>query len=258
MTKRPRKPDWNRVVAGLRRGVAAGDTQAMTELGLTLFEGIQDRSGRALVRRNSRYAVSLFRRAAHSDASAALSLAYAYDIGAGTRRNTTLALQWYRRAVRMGESSGASNMAAVYRAQGKLGLAHRWALRAVEMGHGDAAVTAGYGRLYGIGVRANAGSARRLFRHALRSKSISAYGREEALYHLAVADLDSGQRRRAIQQLRRANGAGASGAARGRKAGNSLSLHASPEQESARSRAMPAAPAIEGLAVASKVTSVVT
>jgi TPR repeat protein len=188
--------------------VAAGDTQAMTELGLTLFEGIQDRRGRALVRRNSLYAVRLFRRAAHSDATAAVSLAYAYDIGAGTRRNTTLALQWYRRAVRMGESSGASNMAAVYRAQGKLGLAHRWALRAVDMGHGDAAVTAGYGRLYGIGVRADAGSARRLFRHALRSKNISAYGREEALYHLAVTDLDSGQRRRAIRQLRRANGDG--------------------------------------------------
>jgi Sel1 repeat len=208
MTKRLRKPDWNRVVAKLRRGVAAGDTQAMTQLGLTLFEGIQDRRGRALVRRNSLYAVSLFRRAANGDGTAAVSLAYAYDIGAGTRRNTTLALQWYRRAVRMGESSGASNMAAVYRAQGKLGLAHRWALRAVDMGDGDAAVTAGYGRLYGIGVRADAGSARRLFRHALRSKNITAYGREEALYHLAVADLDRGQRRRAIRQLRRANSDG--------------------------------------------------
>lgn len=208
MTKRSRKPNWNRVVARLRRGVAAGDPAAITELGLTLFEGIQDRSGRALVRRNSRYAVSLFRRAAHSDATAAVSLAYAYDIGAGTRRNTTLALQWYRRAVRMGESSGASNMATVYRDQGKLGLAHRWALRAVDMGHGDAAVTAGYGRLYGIGVRADAGAARRLFRRALRSKNITAYGREEALYRLAVADLDSGQRRRAIRQLRQANSDG--------------------------------------------------
>jgi TPR repeat protein len=208
MTKRVRKPDWHRVVARLRRGVSAGDPQAITELGLTLFEGIQDRSGRAVVRSNSRYAVRLFQRSADRDATAATSLAYAYDVGKGTRRTTALALKWYRRAVRMGDSTAAQNMATVYYDQGKLRLAHRWVVQATNMGDGDAAVTAGYGCLYGIGVRKDASTARRMFQRALRSDCISAYGREEALYHLAVADLDSGKRRRAIPLLRRANSDG--------------------------------------------------
>src|SRR5262245_37595801 len=117
MKKRVRKPDWKRVVARLRRGVSEGDPDAITQLGLTLLEGIQDRKGRALVRRDPRYAVSLFRRAADSDASAAVSLAYAYDTGLGARRDTSLALQWYRRAFRMGESLAASNLATIYRDQ---------------------------------------------------------------------------------------------------------------------------------------------
>jgi TPR repeat protein len=209
MTPRVRKPDWNRLVARLRRGVAAGDPAAITELGLTLFEGIQDRSGRVLVRCNSRYAVRLFQRAARSgDASAATSLAYAYDVGKGIRCNTALALKWYRRAVRMGDRTAAANMATVYRDQGKLRLAHRWVMQAADMGDGDAAVTAGYGCLYGIGVRKDISAARRMLQHALRSDCISAYGREEALYHLAVADLDSGNRRRALPLLRRANSDG--------------------------------------------------
>jgi TPR repeat protein len=99
-------------------------------------------------------------------------------------------------------------MATVYRDQGKLRLAHRWVMQAADMGDGDAAVTAGYGCLYGIGVRKDTSTARRMFQHALRSDCISAYGREEALYHLAVADLDSGNRRRALPLLRRANGDG--------------------------------------------------
>lgn len=188
--------------------MSAGDPAATTELGLTLFEGIQDRTGRALVRCNAGYAVRLFQRVADTDATAATMLAYAYDVGEGARRNTALALKWYRRAVGMGSSTAASNMATIYRDHGNSRLAHRWVMQAADMGDGDAAVRAGYNWLYGIGVRRNASTARRMFRDALRSDSISAYGREEALYHVAVADLDSGKRRGALPLLRRASSDG--------------------------------------------------
>jgi len=78
-------------------------------------------------------------------------------------------------------------------------------LRAMKMGDGDAAVTAGYGYLYGIGVRRDVRSARRAFRHALGAEDISPYGREEALYNLALVNVDTGQRRRAISLLEQAN-----------------------------------------------------
>jgi TPR repeat protein len=150
MATHTRKPDWPRVVARLRRRAAAGDTASITELGLNLADGIQDRNGRCLVRRNSPYSVRLFRRAAQSgDPTAADALGYAYDIGQGIRRDKGLALKWYRRAARMGNTVATSNIATVFRDGGNLRRAHQWLLRTVEMGDGDAAVSAGYGYLYG-------------------------------------------------------------------------------------------------------------
>jgi TPR repeat protein len=204
MVSRSRKPNWRQVMAGLRRGVAAGDGAAMTEMAITINEGIRDGHGRVLVRANAPYAFRLLRRAVEiGDERAAGPLGYAYDVGQGVRRNKALALSWYHRAVNHGDGGAASNISTVYRDRGDLRLSHRWALRAVEMGDGDAAVTAGYNYLYGIGVRRDVAMARRLFQRALR-QDISQYGREEALYNLAVAYADNGDRKRAIRLLERA------------------------------------------------------
>lgn len=193
MSIRTRKVNWTRSVARLRRDAAAGDIVATRELGLTFLEGIQDGQGRSIVRRNSAYAVRLLQNAAErGDGSAATMLAYAYDVGKGVRRNDGVAIRWYHRAVRQGESTAAANLATVYRDQGDLRRAHQWHLRAMKMGDGDAAVDAGYDYLYGIGVRKDLRSARRMFQSALRSTFISQMGREEALYHLAVAEIDNG------------------------------------------------------------------
>jgi Sel1 repeat-containing protein len=201
-----KKPRWGRVMAKYRRGVAAGDLAAIRDLGLTLAEGIQDQNGRSLVRRNSLYAARLLRRAAEQgDPAAAASLGLAYDVGNGVRANRPLAIKWYRRAVELGDSTAAANLATVYRDSGALRVAHRWLLRAAEMGDGDAAVTAGYGYLHGIGVPRNESSARRLLNRALRVRSISAYGREEALYLMALANVDRGNQRKAIPLLKRAS-----------------------------------------------------
>lgn len=206
MATRIRKLNWLREMARLKRRAAAGDIASITDLGLTLAEGIQDRNGRCLVRRNSRYSVRLFRRAAEGgDPTAAGSLGYAYDVGQGIPGDKAVALKWYRRAARMGNTTAASNIATVYRDKGNLKRAHQWLLRTVEMGDGDAAVSAGYGYLYGIGVRRDVSAARRMFRRALKDSDTSPYGREEALYNLAIAHVDTGNPRRAIPFLERAN-----------------------------------------------------
>jgi TPR repeat protein len=135
------KRGWRNHIASLRRRAETGEVLAMTDLGLNLLEGIQDRNGRSIVRRNPRAAVLWFRQAAdRGDHTAASSLGYAYDVGLGTRRNVAHAVRWYRRAARSGDSGAMSNLATVYRDAGKAGLAFRWWKRAADLHDGDAAL----------------------------------------------------------------------------------------------------------------------
>lgn len=200
------KGQWERRIALLRQRVAAGDVPAARDLALDLIDGVQDRQGHPLVRRNSRYAVRLLQHAAkNGDGGAMAMLGHAYDVGSGTQRNVDLAIKWYRRAVKQGEAFAAANLATVYRDLGNFRLFHRWHVRAMKMGDGDAAVDSGYDYLYGIGAQKNLPAAKRMFRLAIRSNNISQAGREEALYHLAVAAVDNSGFRRAIPLLRQAN-----------------------------------------------------
>jgi TPR repeat protein len=170
------KRGWRDHIASLKRQADAGEVSAMTDLGLNLLEGIQDREGRSMVRRNPRLAITWFRRAANrGDSTAASSLGYAYDVGPGTKRNVAQAIRWYRRAARLGNSTAMSNLATVYRDAGKARLAFQWWKRASDMRDGDAAVDVGY---------------------------CYQYGREEAMYHLAVQFIDKGNRRLAFPLLK--------------------------------------------------------
>lgn len=206
MLIRARKRTWDRIIASLRRGVAAGNAPAMTELAITINDGIRVAKGRVLVRRNAPYAFRLLRRAVETgDEHAAGSLGYAYDAGQGTRRNVAQAVRWYRRAARSGDSVATSNLATVYRDAGKMSLAFQWWKRAADMRDGNAAVDVGYCYQYGIGTRKNTANAKRLFRRAILSKDISQYGREEAMYHLAVQYIDEGMRESAFPLLKQAS-----------------------------------------------------
>ncbi|MBN8281067.1 MAG: sel1 repeat family protein [Gammaproteobacteria bacterium] len=196
---------WRKHIAALRSRARAGDISAVTALGLNLLEGIQDRTGRSLVRRNPRVAVSLLHRAAtKGDAIAAGALGYAYDTGLGAKPSIKEAVRWYRRAVRGGNSTGAGNLATIYRDAGNLRLAFRWLMRSAQMGDGDSAVDVGYCYQYGIGTRKDAGRAKRQYRRAIASGDISQYGREEAMYHLALQYIDEGRPKLAVPLLHRA------------------------------------------------------
>ena len=184
---------------------ARGNVSAMRDLGLNLFEGIQDRRGRSLIRRNPTMAVTWFRRAArHGDLTAAGSLGYAYDVGLGAQRNVDQAIRWYRRATKLGNATAASNLATVYRDTGNPRLAFQWWKRSAGMGNGDAAVDVGYCQQYAIGTRKDVAGAQRMFRRAIASRNISQFGREEAMYHLAVQFIDEGRLRLARPLLKQA------------------------------------------------------
>ena len=86
-----------------------------------------------------RSAFTLFRAAAkQGDTGAQVNLGYFYDVGIGIRPNRNAALRWYRRAYRAGERAAASNIATIFRDQGKLTQAMSWFRRAAALGDGDA------------------------------------------------------------------------------------------------------------------------
>lgn len=205
MTRIAAKNSWRHRIARLKRLARSGDVAAMSDLGLTLLEGIQDRQGKSLVRRNPAEALLWLREAAdRGNANAAVMVGYAHDVGLGTRPDAAMAIRWYRRAVKAGSSMAASNLATVYRDAGKPRLAVRWWVRALAMGDGDAAVDVGYCYQYGIGTRKNPDRAKQMYRRAIASTYITQYQREAALYHLALQSMDDGDRRSAIRLLRKA------------------------------------------------------
>ena len=206
MLKSLTKRGWHDHIASLKQKALAGDLSATTELGLNLFEGIQDRKGRSIVRRNPRAAVTFFRQAANrGDSTAACSLGYAYDVGLGVRPNVTEAIRWYRRAVRgRGSTAASTNLATVYRDLGKARLAFQWWKRAADTHDGDAAVDVGYCYQYGIGTSRSAADAKRMYRRAIESQDITEHGREAAMYHLAIQFLDGGKKSLAMPLLERA------------------------------------------------------
>lgn len=99
------------------------------------------------------------------------------------------------------------NLAAAYRALGRRRLAFKWWQRCACGRDGDAWLEVGYCFHYGLGVRRDLARAASAYRCAARSPWTTEYGREEALYHCAVAELDRGGARassRAVTLLRAA------------------------------------------------------
>jgi TPR repeat protein len=93
--------------------------------------------------------------------------------------------KWRRKAAR-GDCSAMSNVAAAYRILEYFKLAARWYQKAAEHGDGDALVEWGYCLQHGVGTRKDDKAAGRAYRAAIAAEWITDYGREEAMYHLAV------------------------------------------------------------------------
>jgi len=126
-------------------------------------------------------AFRLFREMAEAgDPHSYLNLGYFYDLGLGTRKSRTDALRWYRRAYRNGDSAGASNIATVYRDQGRFREAFEWFKRAAAMNDGDAELELAKCYFDGLGVTKHRGHAIAAIKRALSSTNITQAGREEA------------------------------------------------------------------------------
>ena len=97
-------------------------------------------------------------------------------------------LRRWRKKAMSGDPTAFHNTAASYRILGKPQLAFRW-WNKISRKDGNNLVELGYCYHHGAGVRRNLTAAERLYRAAIRSQWITDFGREEALYLLAVLSL---------------------------------------------------------------------
>lgn len=111
------------------------------------------------------------------DPSSQLNVGFFYDTGLGVKKSRTQAMYWYRRALRRGETIAATNIATVYRDEGRLRLALRWFEKAVALGDDDAMLN--MAKLY-AGVLENPTKAKRLLRKVLASKNVTEDSQEQA------------------------------------------------------------------------------
>jgi TPR repeat protein len=114
------------------------------------------------------------------DETAIQNLGYMYDRGEGTRRSRSQAMYWYRRSYRRGSSASASNIATIYRDEGKARLAFAWYKRAAVMGDGDAEVEVARRYTSGDGVAKHRGRAMAALKRALSTQYITPASKEAA------------------------------------------------------------------------------
>jgi TPR repeat protein len=126
-------------------------------------------------------AYSLFRRCAElGQLGCMLDLGYFYDEGVGVKKDKEKAMAWYKRAYRLGDSAAASNIAILYRENGRHRLERQWFERAAVLGDGDAELELAKLFLEGKGARRSKEKAVASLTRAAKSNSITEAGREEA------------------------------------------------------------------------------
>jgi TPR repeat protein len=198
--------DWKKVLARAKRG----DAEAEWDVGERYADGCKDKRGRIVVKRSPKKAVEWLRRAAeHGNSSAQNNLANLLSNDNGTRKNLDEAFEWYKKALRAGDSHVGQNIAITYRQIGKHATAVKWFRRCARQGHGEALIQLGIHYYWGKGIRKDPKAAVRCFRSAIRSKNISEWDRDDAFFLLGLAHYEGkGVRRslpRAIELFKRAN-----------------------------------------------------
>ncbi|WP_224368984.1 tetratricopeptide repeat protein [Hyalangium versicolor] len=136
------------------------------------------RASQLLERGQFTEAFRLFLEAAQAgDSRAQVTVGYLYDTGQGVSQSRTQALLWYRKASHKGVASAATNIATIYRDEGRLRLAVRWFEKAAALGDDEALLD--MARLY-AGPLEEPAMARKLLSRVLRAKRASEDNREQA------------------------------------------------------------------------------
>lgn len=116
-----------------------------------------------------------------------LNLGYFYDEGIGVNEDKARAMYWYKRLYRTSKktnplhgAAAASNIAILYREQGKHRLEFQWFQRSAQLNDGGSEVDLAKLYMQGKGVRRSPALAKAALERALESNFITEADREEA------------------------------------------------------------------------------
>ncbi len=109
-----------------------------------------------------------------------------YDVGEGVSADKAEAMKLYRKAWYRGSHAAATNIAVLYREQGKMRTMFRWYERVALPGDGSARLEIAKCYLSGSGVRKDVQAALQCLAVATVSDYITEYEREEAQATLAT------------------------------------------------------------------------
>jgi TPR repeat protein len=207
-----------RVVPLLRQAAALDDTYALEYLALLFREGLEDRQGRIIVKRNKKASIRYYRRAAElgsGGAMDALASTLSEDWVRRPKRPTLPELAevigWYRKAINLG--GDCYNLAVTYQNLGWHKKAVHWFRKCAATGNMSAVLALAQAELYGVGLRRNVPAALAKLRTVASAKEeVSQFQQEEAMRTIAQVLYDGWLVRRdyngVLMWLRRAAKAG--------------------------------------------------
>jgi len=189
----------------LLRKARKGDSEAQCDVGVYYQEGYVDLKGRRIIPRDPVRAVQWYRLSAEQGNSIAQNqLGVCLSLGLGASRNFPEAISWTKKALKLGESSAAHNLATIYRDMGQLKKAFEFYDRAVALGHMDSLLEVGLTLYYGVGVKADRKAACKCFRKItiIEQNEVAQSTREDAFYMLGVAYLEGTGVKRSVVKAR--------------------------------------------------------
>lgn len=206
-------------LARLQEQASASDPEALWSLACAYEDGYLDADGTVLLRRNRRKAIQLYRRAAElGETSAMLNLAALLSRSPCTPADLAEALRWEKRAARRGDPTAAFNVGISYKNLGDYGAAVKWFRKAEACGDDAAWLELAKAELFAAGTRRNVKRATARLEQVAASERVSRGEAEEARILLGYLYQDGWLVRRSLPEglrhLRRAARRGSEIAAR--------------------------------------------
>ena len=170
----------------------SGDTDAQADVANCYFEGLKDENEKIIVRQNYKLAFEWFKKSADKgNINGILGLADYFDTEIDGYKDTKKSIKLYKKAIDLGSSISAFNLATVYRDKGNYKKAFDYYSLSMKLENSDYHYKVGLCLYYGIGVAADKTLAIRHFKKVCVDKlnTHTQYDKDLANFHLGLSYL---------------------------------------------------------------------
>ncbi|OYU96558.1 MAG: hypothetical protein CFE21_09240 [Bacteroidetes bacterium B1(2017)] len=182
------KTQWQDILKKAKRG----DSDAQVDVAKCYFEGLTDSNQKLVVKQNYKLAYEWFKKSAdQGNINGIIGLADYFDTEIDGVRETEKAIRLYKKAIELGSSIAAFNLATVFRDKGNYKKAFDYYSLSMTMENSDYHYKVGLCYYYGIGVVADKSLASRHFKKVAIDK-LNTHSQDEkdlANYYLGLSYL---------------------------------------------------------------------